>query len=624
VRATGVETCLPCSAGSWSEQGFSNCQGCPANSNSPQASALPTNCSCNPGASGLNGDTCVLCPAGKFKADSGSAECTDCAANTYSENVGATASSTCNSCPANSQSVLGSTATTSCVCNVGFTGPNGGTCLVCVAGGYKDSIGSAACTDCAANMYSETVGATAVGDCQTCPSNTQSAVGSTAPTSCVCNLGFTGPDGGTCDACVAGKYKDSIGTAACTACAAGTYLTTTSATSAGTCAPCPADSSSLSGSSASSNCRCKSGYTGPDGGPCSRCVAGKYKIDVGSHGCTDCDAGKYSVTEGASSASICIECVSGTYLEHTGASAASTCIKCGAGKFSATAGASTDTTCTECGAGKYSMTEGANSDNACMSCPDHSISLSGSSLETSCLCVAGYTGPDGGTCEMCVAGKYKDTQGAQPCTLCIKGKYSTTVGASLESTCINCDVGKYSTAEGASVSTTCTSCSPNTYSTTLGAQKSSNCANCTVNSQSPSGSSVQISCLCNPGFTGPNGGPCTACVAGEYKDVIGSASCTDCGAGKYLTTTGAATESSCVACPGNSSSVSGSDSIEWCYCNPGYRQSPGHDVCIQCSPGFYDNALDRYECSQCGGGLFSAATGATTSETCQPCSAGYY
>ena len=145
-----------------------------------------------------------------------------------------------------------------------------------------------------------------------------------------------------------------------------------------------------------------------------------------------------------------------------------------------------------------------------------------------------------------------------------------------------------------------------------------------MNSRSPSGSSVQISCLCNPGFTGPNSGPCTACVAGEYKDVIGSASCTDCGAGKYLTTTGAATESSCVACPGNSNSVAGSDSIEWCYCNPGYRQSPGHNACIQCDPGFYDNTLNRYECSQCGGGLFSVATGETTSETCQPCSAGYY
>ena len=133
------------------------------------------------------------------------------------------------------------------------------------------------------------------------------------------------------------------------------------------------------------------------------------------------------------------------------------------------------------------QTGGASSDNVCLSCPDHSISLSGSSLETSCLCVAGYTGPDGGTCEMCVAGKYKATQGAQPCTLCIKGKYSTIVGASLESTCTNCDVGKFSTAEGASVATTCTSCSPNTYSTTIGATASYNCGNCTVNSQSPSG-----------------------------------------------------------------------------------------------------------------------------------------
>ena len=33
-----------------------------------------------------------------------------------------------------------------------------------------------------------------------------------------CNAGYTGPNGGLCTACEAGKYKDSPGAGACTAC----------------------------------------------------------------------------------------------------------------------------------------------------------------------------------------------------------------------------------------------------------------------------------------------------------------------------------------------------------------------------------------------------------------------
>jgi hypothetical protein len=37
---------------------------------------------------------------------------------------------------------------------------------------------------------------------------------------CACNAGYTGPSGGTCTACEAGKYKNATGPAACTACPA--------------------------------------------------------------------------------------------------------------------------------------------------------------------------------------------------------------------------------------------------------------------------------------------------------------------------------------------------------------------------------------------------------------------
>jgi len=38
---------------------------------------------------------------------------------------------------------------------------------------------------------------------------------------------------------------------------------------------------------------------------------------------------------------------------------------------------------------------------------------------------------------------------------------------------------------------------------------------------------------CPPGLTGPNGGPCTECVAGTYKSETGNAACTNCAAGEY-------------------------------------------------------------------------------------------
>ncbi len=230
---------------------------------------------------------------------------------------------------------------------------------------------------------------------------------------------------------------------------------------------CPANSQSARGSKLLDSCQCNSGFTGGNSKTCTACEKGKYKIDIGFAVCTNCITGKYSVTEGASSASICIECVNGKYLIHMGASAACTCTDCDTCKFSVTAGVSTNRTCTECVTGKYSTTADAYSDNDCKSCQDNSISLSGSSLSTSCLCFVGYTGPDSGTCVSCEAGKYKATQGDQPCTICIKGKYSKTVVYSLDSTCTNClikdnnnnnnnNVCKYSTVPGASTDITCT------------------------------------------------------------------------------------------------------------------------------------------------------------------------
>jgi hypothetical protein len=79
-------------------------------------------------------------------------------------------SSACTDCPANSISPVGSTVSTSCQCNTGYTGADGGTCTACLASTYKTGVGSATCS--------------------ACPASSVSPVGSTLSTSCQCNAGF--------------------------------------------------------------------------------------------------------------------------------------------------------------------------------------------------------------------------------------------------------------------------------------------------------------------------------------------------------------------------------------------------------------------------------------------------
>ena len=76
------------------------------------------------------------------------------------------------------------------------------------------------------------------------------------------------------------------------------------------------------------------------------------------------------------------------------------------------------------------------------------------------------------------------------------------------------------------------------------------------------------SCVCNPGFSGENGGPCLACELGEYKGRNGSAPCAVCEADAYTEVETAAV--SCINCPKNSNALYGSSGAMSCSCNQGY------------------------------------------------------
>jgi hypothetical protein len=139
------------------------------------------------------------------------------------------------------------------------------------------------------------------------------------------------------------------------------------------------------------------------------------------------------------------------------------CLQCKAGKYSAsdfTKGSSYlyENEVSDLGNGVTYNPESVQGDSLCLSCPTNSYSVGGSSDLSSCMCNAGFTGLNGGTCEACPAGKFKNTVGDSSCTDCTYGTFSTS-GATV---CKGCDSGSYySSSTGASA---CILCPVNQYS----------------------------------------------------------------------------------------------------------------------------------------------------------------
>ena len=448
------------------------CLVCPVNSgNNLEASNDLTDCVCDAGSTGSVGGSCTLCIAGKYKIASGNVACTDCGMGTYLETQGSSAQidcvlcgqgkyssstgaafeSTCQRCvPGTYLENEGNSAPSDCVaCDKGTYSSasgatSGATCEDCLAGKYAASVGNtdeSDCFKCATGTFSTTVGATS-NDCQACPTKSNAPQASDAQTDCVCNVGSSGPDGGICTTCGIGTYKSEPGAAACDT--------------------CPSNSNAPVQSTLVTACICNAGWTGPNGGNCTQCVAGKYKIVSGKAACIDCSAGKYSTVVGASTDE-CLDCpdnsnaptASNELIDcmcNAGSSGLNgdTCSLCIAGKYKALAGSET---CPDCEIGTYSASVGASQVSTCLTCPANSNSPLGSPAATACTCNAGSYGPDGGTCNNCVAGTYSESSGAVNSTSCLPcafGKYQTRVGSKSESDCIWCNANAYALMAAAS------------------------------------------------------------------------------------------------------------------------------------------------------------------------------
>jgi len=641
----------------------STCIDCPLHTNTPpgsEGSDVAANCICNTGHYGQPGIECINCPTGKYKDTTGSESCSLCAAGKYLPMEESTSSSACIKCPAakyssasrvtcalcplDSTSSVSSDDVTDCLCNAGYTGLDDGACLECVAGQYKQILGSVECTLCGAEKYSEVVGAvssatcslcsqgtysmTDRNQCQACPSDSTSSASSDDVTDCLCNAGYTGPDG-ACIECVAGQYKGAIGSAECTlcgtgkhsegvgamssatciSCSAGTY----SATDRSHCVACPLDSTSPSSSRDMSYCRCNAGYSGLNGDTCIRCSAGTHKASLGTAECTECTAGRYSTMEGALSADVCIKCASG----------------------------------------KYSETVGAASSTSCMTCPQYSVSSEGSSEKTACKCETGYSGADGTRCTICAKGTHKAGTGSSACLQCAIGKFMENAGSSFcnncaegavtlnagsyytfdcicvagysrfdGSPCQKCATAKYKNSLG---SAECAWCSVDTYTDFLGAAL---CLNCPIRSSNfVSGglnrSEDRTDCKCFPGYSsnGHTSFDCTPCAAGTWKSATGLQLCPQCQAGKYSTEIAAVSEATCTMCPRDSNSLAGADAITGCTCNMGFSKPSGTD-CSKCSAGKYKPDQGDQNCTLCGQGKYSQSVGQIYETTCVLCPLG--
>ena len=461
---------------------------------------------------------------------------------------------------------------------------------------------------------------------------------------------------GTANAILASKLQSD-----CVTCLQGKY----SVGAAVACEACHSTQNSAAGSIQKSDCKCKPGYTGPDGASsCTTCTAGKYKSGNNPGICTPCPIHTYNSIAALSGVAACkpcpamskttgtgktsivdCRCDEGTYT--TGPEYAWVCDTCQTGKYS---DAPHSSQCSECPANTYQDSIGKTTVGDCKSCPANSNAVLGSGSPQACMCNKGYSGEAGTTCTICAKGTYSpvDNENNAVCTQCGPGKITVAAGTTAEAGCVVCGPGKYASEDHdecltcpentycvngmreecenfrtntyntftASVSSNacvcvqgtylqnlaCETCLANSYCTGMGNAISQ----CPANSQSVVSSVASTACECSPGYDGENGQPCSACGEGTFKIPKGNTGCTPCGSGKFSGSTARSIAAACQQCPkGTASDVSTAGS------------------CPACIAGKFSDTLGAVQCQNCIAGQWSDTVGAT-SNSCRWCKSGTY
>jgi len=437
---------------------FSPCEKCPDGTTSPPGSVRKSQCVCMPGYSGPVGDdyACVPCRNGTYNALEGqeglTAVCELCEAGKYASIGG----SSCVDCLAHSSSVPGSMSALWCKCNAGYSGEDGGTCVACAPGSYKDVLGNSPCVSCPVGKHLQSIAAASQSECTDCPANyypgdnrsmcvscpkhTYSTAGSSSRLDCICNPGYSGPRGGPCVPCPVDTYNDDAN---------------------GQCKSCPVHSSSnVTASANRSTCLCVEGFFGPRGGPCVECPENFYKETTGTLGCAQCPPDTRSNPSSRSiSDCTCREGMRPVSIDAGGIQ------------------------CEECPQDTY-KNHSANIE--CIQCPSQSTAPTGASNVNECVCNAGFQGPRGGPCTPCAANTFKSETGPGDCLAC-----PSNFAAGEGSTSCGCEPGYYGSMDVGD----CVACDANTYKAVLG----SPCLPCPEYSSSPRASGSISSCVCNAG-----------------------------------------------------------------------------------------------------------------------------
>ena len=178
-------------------------------------------------------------------------------------------STSCQQCPENYESSLGSTSIASCQCQAGFT-RNGANCLPCTTGTYNAIKGAGACKNC---FQDDSLYSVQFSDKEAFFCTCDAATGEL----CVCGVGFFG-DGFVCEACPANKYKPEVGNGECIDCV---------------------------GITSGKDCTCTAGFT-PGGSSCVECPTNTWKTDAGPTACTTCDTEFVTLQIGSTIASQCV------------------------------------------------------------------------------------------------------------------------------------------------------------------------------------------------------------------------------------------------------------------------------------------------------------------------------
>lgn len=547
-------SCELCVAGTWCKDEVIH--HCPTNSSSFAGSNELTDCKCEKGYTGLDGQNCTICTQ-----------------NTYKDRIGKDA---CSPCLSNQVSLNGSKLSTDCKCNLGYSGADGGICNSCLAGKYKDVVGSSACKDCTSGSISP--------------------VNSITDTLCVCQAGFSYDiSNNSCNMCVTGKYKTSIGNTPCDSCQSNSHTMLPGQTHVTACL-CNAGFGFVSVNTQNTCVECTPGKFSPGNvEPCDVCATGHYAAGDGNSKCDECGTNEVAVEPGQfecqscpsfsvtvsnasnafrhcmcdkgytgsinSSTDECVPCISGKYKPLVSSLQGESCTACSKGSKTTESGSTFAEDCIECSEEEYGELDSTGA-AICLSCSDGTqISKTLEVPTGQCICRVGY--------------EYRELK----CTLCQAGKAKGIVG---DSECQTCTSGKFS----ASGQSTCTGCQSGTYE-----QLRTKCESCPVNSSSLENQSHITHCICLQGFSRESDA-CTICPAGHYEDAD---NCIPCDTGKYSDTVGANDDLVCHDCPTNAISGAGSSHISQCECKPGFSGSP----CTKCVNGTWKDTTGSESCTNC-------------------------